>query len=85
MQKVSIGDNWRQIANSSCKDPNITGTDAAKFPISYPCTNEQSRIADCLSSIDELITEQRRKIDELRLLKKGLMQQLFPVMDEVEQ
>jgi hypothetical protein len=43
----------------------------------------ESRTA--LSSILELITEQRRKIDALRLLKKGLMQQPSPVMDEVEQ
>jgi len=35
-----------------------------------------------LSSIDGLITTQRQKIDALEIHKKGLMQQLFPVMAE---
>ena len=44
---------------------------------------EQQRIADCLSSLDELITAQTQKFDALKAHKKGLMQQLFPAMDEV--
>lgn len=45
---------------------------------------EQQRIADCLSSLDELITAQAQKIDLLKTHKKGLMQQLFPVIDEAK-
>ncbi|MBF0142037.1 MAG: hypothetical protein HQL59_01085 [Magnetococcales bacterium] len=41
------------------------------------------KIADCLSSLDELIIAQAQKIELLKRYKKGLMQQLFPVMDEV--
>ncbi len=44
---------------------------------------EQQRIADCLASLDELITAQTQKIDLLKDHKKGLMQQLFPRMDDV--
>lgn len=47
-------------------------------------SSEQTKIADCLSSVDELITAQEIKIEELKVYKKGLMQQLFPAMDEVE-
>lgn len=43
-----------------------------------PKIEEQQKIADCLSSIDELITAQTKKIDTLKTHKKGLMQQLFP-------
>ena len=39
---------------------------------------EQKRIADCLSSLDELITAQAEKIEALKEHKKGLMQGLFP-------
>lgn len=39
---------------------------------------EQQEIADCLSSLDELIAAQARKVDALKTHKKGLMQQLFP-------
>ena len=46
-------------------------------------SREQQKIADCLSSLDELITAQTHKLDILKAHKKGLMQQLFPVLDEV--
>jgi type I restriction enzyme S subunit len=53
-----------------------------KLPI--PKWSEQQEIANCLSSLDELITAQSQKIDALKTHKKGLMQQLFPVMTEVQ-
>lgn len=43
-----------------------------------PLKAEQQKIADCLSSVDELIAAQARKVDALKTHKKGLMQQLFP-------
>lgn len=43
---------------------------------------EQTKIADFLSSIDELITAKTLKIEALKAHKKGLMQQLFPSADE---
>lgn len=46
---------------------------------------EQQKIADCLSSIDELITAEAQKLDALKAHKKGLMQQLFPVLGDEEQ
>ena len=39
---------------------------------------EQHKIADCLSSLDELIAAHGRKLDALKTQKKGLMQRLFP-------
>ncbi|TXH68883.1 MAG: restriction endonuclease subunit S [Thiothrix sp.] len=44
---------------------------------------EQQKVADCLSSVDNLITTQAQKIENLKLHKKGLMQQLFPSNEEV--
>ncbi|TDR30673.1 restriction endonuclease subunit S [Hydromonas duriensis] len=49
-----------------------------KMAIALPSLNEQQKIADCLSSLDELITAQTQKIEALKLHKKGLMQKLFP-------
>ncbi|MEQ8749212.1 MAG: restriction endonuclease subunit S, partial [Amphiplicatus sp.] len=48
------------------------------FEIGYPKPPEQEKIADCLTSVDELIAAQARKVDALKSHKKGLMQQLFP-------
>ena len=39
---------------------------------------EQQKIASCLSTLDDLITAQTEKIEQLKLHKKGLMQGLFP-------
>jgi len=55
-----------------------------EIEIFIPCLSEQQKIANCLSSLDELIKAQGQKIEALKSHKKGLMQQLFPVMDEVE-
>lgn len=53
------------------------------IPLS-PEVDEQNRIATCLSSLDALIAAQSQKIDALKTHKKGLMQQLFPVLDAVQ-
>ncbi|TWH77162.1 type I restriction enzyme S subunit [Azomonas agilis] len=45
---------------------------------------EQTTIACCLSSIDDLIAVQTQKLDVLKTHKKGLLQQLFPALDEVQ-
>ncbi|MCL4432730.1 MAG: restriction endonuclease subunit S [Epsilonproteobacteria bacterium] len=50
-----------------------------KYPLSIsPKPKEQQKIADCLSSLDNLITAQSKKVGALKEHKKGLMQQLFP-------
>ena len=48
--------------------------------IYYPIINsgEQQKIADCLSSLDDLIEATNRKIEALKEHKRGLMQRLFP-------
>lgn len=45
---------------------------------------EQQKIADCLSEIDTMITEQLKKIERLETHKKGLLQGLFPSLEEVD-
>ncbi len=48
------------------------------FSFLIPKPKEQQKIASCLSSLDALITAQAEKIAQLKLHKKGLMQGLFP-------
>jgi len=58
---------------------NINPTDF--FSIVLPLTprkEEQQKIADCLSSLDDLLTAHSAKLDALQDHKKGLLQQLFP-------
>ena len=49
--------------------------------VKFPSIPEQQKIADCLSSLDELIAAKSQKLDALKVHKKGLMQQLFPAID----
>lgn len=53
------------------------------IPIPLPKPNEQQKVADCLSSLDGLITAQSEKIERLKEHKKGLMQGLFPNADDI--
>lgn len=50
----------------------------------HPAIAEQKRVADCLSTLDTLITAQTQKLEALKTHKKGLIQQLFPSMEVVK-
>lgn len=54
------------------------------IPIPLPEEEEQQKIADCLSEIDTMITKQSNKLDQLKAHKKGLMQGLFPSIEEAD-
>lgn len=49
---------------------------SVEIPVPRPA--EQQKIADCLTSLDEVIASQGRKVEALKAHKRGLMQQLFP-------
>ena len=45
--------------------------------IDVPCDEEQQRIADCLSSVDNIIADYEAQAENLQNQKKGMMQKLF--------
>ena len=47
------------------------------FPVGVPCLAEQQKIADCLSSLDDVIKKQKATLAAWEELKKGLLQQMF--------
>ncbi len=61
------------------KQTNLRKSDVLEFTFRIP-TNpvEQTKIASCISAVDELIKAQTKKIEELNQHKRGLMQGLFP-------
>jgi type I restriction enzyme S subunit len=75
---VSLGDHAGGVV------PAVSKSAIENIPVSYPSSAEQQKIADCLSSIDDVITAQSKKLDALKAHKKGLMQQLFPSSKEVK-
>jgi type I restriction enzyme S subunit len=64
--------------------PSLSKTIIEKIQTAVPDIPEQQKIADCLSSLDELIAAQARKVEVLKTHKKGLMQQLFPREGETQ-
>lgn len=52
--------------------------DLARIHVTLPSFAEQKKVADCLTSLDEVIAVQGRKVEALTAYKRGLMQQLFP-------
>jgi restriction modification system DNA specificity domain protein len=66
------------------KQTNLRKDDVLHCSIVIPKdANEQEKIADFLSGIDDLISRQTDKIEALKQHKKSLMQGLFPVVEEV--
>ena len=62
----------------------ISSDDFMAMPLPVSSPTEQQKIAECLSSVDELMAAQARKVDALKTHKKGLMQQLFPREGETQ-
>ena len=61
--------------------PGLSRTDILDMEAFFPAPAEQQRIADCLTSLDTLITAATQELETLKTHKKGLMQQLFPPVD----
>lgn len=57
---------------------NLSGELVKSIELYFPEPEEQQKIADCLSSLDERITAQMEQIEALHAHKEGLMQGLFP-------
>ena len=49
----------------------------SEIMLPLPTANEQIMIANCISSLDEVILLESQKLESLKAHKKGLMQQLF--------
>lgn len=57
--------------------PHISGKQIQDYEISYPCLEEQTKIANFLSAIDQKIGVVAQQIEHAKQWKKGLLQQMF--------
>ncbi len=74
----------KQVSNSGARHDrmSISSKDFDAMPLPVATSEEQQKIADCLSSLDELIAGHARKLEALQSYKTGLMQNLFPTEGE---
>ena len=62
---------------------NISSDIVYKTILPHTSIDEQKQIAASLTSLDEFISAQSKKVEALQLHKKGLLQGLFPNVNEV--
>lgn len=53
-------------------------SDMLEYKMNFPCEEEQRKIAAYFDDLDNLITLHQRKCDEVKSLKKYMLQKMFP-------
>ncbi|MCQ2258633.1 MAG: restriction endonuclease subunit S [Bacteroidaceae bacterium] len=71
----SMGDGMRQTLKYS---------DLKELQIEYPSEEEQKKIVDCLSFLDNLIQSTSKQLDKLRNIKTASLQSMFPQEGETK-
>ena len=56
----------------------LRNSDLTKVDLLYPSSNEQNCICEFFKYLDNIITLHQRKLENLKNLKKGLLQKMFP-------
>jgi type I restriction enzyme S subunit len=80
---LSYESRWAAVSQGGTFDA-VNSDDLKGVNLTVPKPPEQRKIAEFLSSVDELMAAQARKVDALKTHKKGLMQQLFPCEGETQ-
>lgn len=77
---VIASDSFVTYVMSAAKGSKMPRGDKAhimQMPVFAPDKDEQRKIADCLSSMDEVIQKSKDELAKWQELKKGLLQQMF--------
>lgn len=64
-------------SGSSNSQKRVTPDTILQYLVSLPSLPEQRKIADCLTTLDDVIAKAKDELDAWRELKKGLLQQMF--------
>lgn len=68
--------NATTVGASQCRR-NIEWDTLYKQKLRIPSLPEQQKIVDCLSALDDVINQCKAELEKWKLLKKGLLQQMF--------
>ena len=83
-QNTLTGDYEKFIKVTSMRSgqPGVNAQEYSQYQIMVPSKPEQDKISNCLRNLDNLITLHQRKLEDLKEMKKGLLQKMFPKNNE---
>ena len=67
----------RVLRDEGAAQPNLSAKSLSEFFIPIPEAEEDQSVADFFDNVDNYITLHQRKLDELKNMKKTLLQQMF--------
>ncbi len=62
--------------------PGLSRGDILGMAAYFPSRDEQKKIAECLTALDYQVAAQVRKLESLKQYKQGLLQKLFPSLED---
>ena len=76
--EIVMGRTMARCTKSSTMMTNLVANDFLKEAVLVPVLEEQKKIGQYFSNLDNLITLHQRKFETLKKLKKGFLQKMFP-------
>ena len=74
---INFNQKYFKLNGQGSSQLNLSKADILNFPVSLPCIEEQTKIANFLSAIDQKIEVVAQQIEQAKQWKKGLLQQMF--------
>ena len=68
---------FEKLCNKAVSQASINQTELGKIKVYLPCLEEQKKIADFLSAIDNKIENISDNLENLKLFKKSMLQKMF--------
>ena len=82
-QNARMNNYMQPLVNKGAKnDMKISSENALKGNVIFPIRKEQDIIVDFFFKIDHLITLHQRKLEKLKIIKKSMLENLFPQNEE---
>ncbi|PSA14193.1 restriction endonuclease subunit S [Listeria monocytogenes] len=73
--------NFIQVTSQRSGQPGINAQEYARFALYIPELKEQQKIGVFFKQLDNAIALHQRKLDTLKRMKKGFLQQMFPKIE----
>lgn len=71
----------RIVHDEGAAQPNLSAKNVSEFIIPVPHIEEQKRISVYFSALDHLITLHQRKVENLKKIKRAMLEKMFPKED----